>query len=354
MHKNNFDFLRLLFASLVVVHHCYPIAGISEQDPLYYYSNGALSLSYLGVRGFFIISGYLIFQSLIRSESITDYLVKRLLRIYPALFVVLCITLIAAAFVYNGSLLEYVRNKSVWTYIPINLSLLKLQHTISGVFENNPLKSAINGSLWTIGYEFSMYVFIIPLFYFKASKEKILFWIVFVIVFILFILRILLEDRSSYPHIGVLSLDTWIHFALLFMSGAFLSVIKIEKYKHKNLLLAICSLLFIVLLKWQYFEIIQYFIFPPIVIIIGMMAWNGFSSIGEKFGDVSYGTYIYGFPIQQLLLHYFKLDVIGLLLVSLPLTLLFGYLSWHLVEKHALAKKKSIYLQLKKHIPFLA
>lgn len=74
--------------------------------------------------------------------------------------------------------------------------------------------------------------------------------------------------------------------------------------------------------NYIYIEIVQYFIFPPIVIIIGMMAWNGFSSIGEKFGDVSYGTYIYGFPIQQLLLHYFQLDVIGLLLVSLPLTLL--------------------------------
>ena len=84
MHKNNFDFLRLLFAALVVVHHCYPISGISEQDPLYYFSNSTLSYSYIGVRGFFIISGYLIFQSLMRSHGITDYLVKRLLRNYPA------------------------------------------------------------------------------------------------------------------------------------------------------------------------------------------------------------------------------------------------------------------------------
>jgi peptidoglycan/LPS O-acetylase OafA/YrhL len=347
MHKNNFDFLRLLFAALVVVHHCYPISGISEQDPLYYFSNETISYSWIGVRGFFIISGYLIFQSLMRSEGITDYLIKRLLRIYPALIVVLIFTVLVCAFVYDGTFMEYLKNKSVWTYIPVNSSLIKLQHTINGVFESNPLKNGINGSLWTIGYEFSMYLFVIPLFYLKKFPRKIHVLVISVLVILLFTTRITLENQPNNLHIGVLSLNTWSDLALLFMIGAFLSVIKIESNRFRIPVLVIASVLFIALMRWEYFELSQYVLFPPIVIITGAAALKGISSIGELFGDVSYGTYIYSFPAQQLLMYYFKFNILELLLVSLPLSIFLGWLSWHLIEKHALAKKKAVYQKLK-------
>lgn len=348
MHKNNFDFLRLLFAALVVVHHCYPISGISEQDPLFYFSNSTLSLSYIGVRGFFIISGYLIFQSLMRSEGITDYLTKRLLRIYPALMVVLILTVIACAFVYDGTFMSYLKNRSVWTYIPVNCSLFKLQQTINGVFESNPLKSGINGSLWTIGYEFSMYLFIIPLFYVKKYSHKMRVSVLSVLLVILFVLRIVLEHHKNNIHFGVISLNTWCHFGLLFISGSFLSVINIEKYKLRMPVLLLCTILFFACMRLAHFELLQYVLFPPMVIIAGAAAVRGISSIGETIGDVSYGTYIYGFPIQQLLMYYFRLNIWELLFISLPLTLFFGWLSWHLIEKHALAKKKAVYQKLQK------
>ncbi|MEN9446948.1 MAG: hypothetical protein RJA25_237 [Bacteroidota bacterium] len=351
MHKNNFDFLRLLFASMVVVHHCYPIAGISEQDPLYYFSNGTLSYSYIGVRGFFVISGYLIFQSLIRSENITDYMVKRLLRIYPALLVVLAATIIACSFVYNGTFFQYFQNKSTWTYIPINASLFKLQYAIKGVFEQNPYKNAINGSLWTIGYEFSMYVFIIPLFALKRHSKSVKTIIVSAMVVLFFIIRILVQGKTNLPHIGLLSLDQWCHFGLLFMSGALLSVIQIEQYSKRTWIFGACIILFFALMRWPYYEFAQYFIFPPIIIIAGIAATKGIADIGKIFGDISYGTYIYGFPIQQLLMYYFHFNVVELLLVSVPMTLLCGWLSWHYVEKHALAKKKIVYHKLKNIFP---
>lgn len=347
MHKNNFDFLRLLFASLVVVHHCYPIAGISEQDPLFYFSNGTLSYSYIGVRGFFIISGYLIFQSLMRSENITDYMVKRVLRIYPALILVLIMTVIACAFVFDGSFTAYVSNKSVWTYIPVNCSLFKLQQTISGVFESNPLKGGINGSLWTIGYEFSMYLFLVPLFFLKHRKDSTKRGVIAGIVLLFLIMRIALEGRTNLPHIGVISLGQWCHFGLLFMSGALLSVFHIERHPQRHIILLISAILFFALMRWQHFELLQYFLFPPLVIIAGAAAIKGISEVGTIFGDVSYGTYIYGFPIQQMLMFYFHFNVLTLLLVSLPLSLILGWISWHLVEKHALAKKKALYLKLK-------
>lgn len=345
MHKNNFDFLRLLFAILVVIHHCYPIAGVSEQDPLYYYSNHSLSFSYLGVRGFFVISGYLIFQSLFRSKNILDYLVKRMLRIYPALIVVLILSVFFCSFVYEGTWFSYFKNKSMWTYIPINLSLIKLQYAIKGVFENNPLKGAINGSLWTIIYEISMYLFIIPFLLIKNLSQKNKTYILLIVLIVLYIARFSFT-KYSHLHIGALSFGQWIHFSILFMSGAFLSVVNIEKFKYRYWLLVICTILFFVTISQPYFDTLQYIIMPLMVIIIGAASLRGINSIGEKFGDVSYGVYIYGFPIQQFLMYYFSLSIAGLLLLSIPLSIFFGWLSWHLIEKNTLANKKKVYQRL--------
>ena len=56
---NNFDFLRLIFASLVIITHSYALSGATVYDPLARLTQGQMEFSYLGVHGFFIISGYL-------------------------------------------------------------------------------------------------------------------------------------------------------------------------------------------------------------------------------------------------------------------------------------------------------
>ena len=83
-HTNNFDFLRLLFAVWVIITHSYPLTGQPEQDLLWKITNGQTAFSYISVRGFFAISGYLIIQSLLRSNNLMDYYWKRILRIFPA------------------------------------------------------------------------------------------------------------------------------------------------------------------------------------------------------------------------------------------------------------------------------
>ena len=76
-NNNNFDFLRLLFATFVIITHSYPLTGAPEIDWLNQLTEKQLTFSYIGVRGFFIISGYLIFESLIRSETLASYAKKR-------------------------------------------------------------------------------------------------------------------------------------------------------------------------------------------------------------------------------------------------------------------------------------
>ncbi len=342
MHKNNFDFLRLVFAILVVVHHSYPISGTSEQDLLYYSSDGLLSFSYIGVRGFFVISGFLIYPSLMRSKNLIDYFTKRILRIYPALVVVLATTVFFSFFLYDGNAQSFFKNKSVYTYLPVNLSLIKMQQTISGVFEKNPLAKAMNGSLWTIVYEFTLYITIsfFILFRNKTHTFQRILLLLFIVVF--FIIR-LFQQHLDTIHIGTLSLTMFAHNAIYFYIGCLLSTFDLQKIKGKFYLLIVTLIAWICLLKMPYFEIIQYFLFPVIVLFIGTYSTRYLNEIGNKIGDLSYGVYIYGFPVQQTFMHFFNLSCWQLTFYALPIIFILAWLSWHLIEKTALSKKQAVY-----------
>ena len=161
---NNFDLLRILFAWFVIVSHSYVLNGDGATDPLFVATNSTFLFSFIGVKGFFIISGYLIFKSMMVSTSIFEYLVKRVLRIFPALAVVLLITLAAVYFIYPSNLAPFFSNKEVYAYFLGNLILFKPHFFIQGIFSGLP-SAAINGSLWTIEYEFFFYLFILLFFY---------------------------------------------------------------------------------------------------------------------------------------------------------------------------------------------
>src|SRR5882762_7976735 len=155
MTQNNFNSLRLLFAVFVVISHCYPLSGATTGDYLNRLTNGQVSFSFIGLSGFFIISGYLCFQSLERSHTLVSYFWKRIRRIYPGLIAMLLMTVLLCGVVYEGSWVDYFSSRSVWTYLSSNLLLVKQQMEIDGVFTHNPYNPAINGSLWSLLYEVS-------------------------------------------------------------------------------------------------------------------------------------------------------------------------------------------------------
>lgn len=338
---NNFDFLRLLFASAVVITHSYPLSGLADSDFLSDITSSQIALSYLGVKGFFIISGYLIFKSLLRCENLLDFYWKRMLRLFPALIVVLILTVLLAPFVYEGTI-PYLENKSVLTYIPKNISLFFLQFKIEGVFENNPYKGVINGSLWTICYEFSMYIMVSLLFFIR--KKSFLKAVVIIIFISSYTLSIFSPNFLNRPLLNIFSLSSVSLYDLMcfFTGGMILTYLNISNKKLENIII-ITS--FIVLLGSLYFKIFNYtcfFTLPLLVILIGKNSTKYINKIGHIFGDISYGIYIYSFPIQQALMYFFKLDQFCLMSVSLLLSIIIGYASWHLVEKKALGYKNLV------------
>jgi peptidoglycan/LPS O-acetylase OafA/YrhL len=333
--NNNFDFLRFLFAILVVISHAYPLSGDNETSQwIYQITNGQMVLASIGLNGFFIISGFFIFHSLQRSTSLYDYYKKRLLRLFPALFILLLITVILAPFVYKGTIPFYY-NREVYTYLPNNLSLYNFQSGIKGIFDKNNYH-AINGSLWTIRYEFSLYIALSLLFFFrkKTGVVRIMLFIAFAVLYVLY--NFFLQKFAGFSVLGMQGLNI-LNLGAFFVCGSLLAALQFENSEHKALLF-IAVLIFILAVYFHFYDAIKHLILPIIILLIGFMPLPFFSTFG-KYGDMSYGVYIYSFPVQQVLMHLFKLNSYELMISSLIFSILFAYLSWHLIEKKALKYK---------------
>jgi peptidoglycan/LPS O-acetylase OafA/YrhL len=346
MFKNNFDFLRLIFAIFVMITHAYPLAGHEENDLLSKLTNGHFSFSYIGVKGFFIISGYLIYQSLLRSKSLIDFYWKRFLRLFPALIIMLFLTILLAPLIYEGSI-NYFNNRKVYTYFIRNCLLYNVQYSIPGIFENNLYKNAINGSLWTICYEFTMYILLSGLFFIKSKTLLLKNIIVFLIIisFTLFTFR--LQEFNFYG----LNSNYLLELGYFFLTGSLLAALDFHKFKYLKMLL-IFALLILILNEIFNFNLsfLKLLLLPFLIIGFGLQSFKYINSIASKIGDLSYGIYIYGFPVQQTFMYFFKLEPLSLMLFSIPTSMVLAFLSWHLIEKKALVLKKlnlDNYLNLK-------
>ncbi len=177
---NNFSLLRMLFASLVVVSHS---SDMIYGDPLHDILTrifGTISFGTLAVDGFFIISGYLITQSFF-SSSRASYLLKRLLRIYPGFIVAFLFSILLC--VYFSAYQPPITHKEIFNNI-VNVTLL-MEPFLSSVYPGS-FHPGLNGSMWSISYEFHCYLMVILLAYVGLfQRKKLLLAITGIFLFIL-------------------------------------------------------------------------------------------------------------------------------------------------------------------------
>lgn len=335
MHRNNFDSLRLLFAVFVVISHSHALSGSGSRDWLANVTGEQTELAYLGVRGFFVISGFLIFQSLRRSRTIAEYFWKRALRLYPGLVVVLALTVLLASIPYEGHILTYATSKGTWAYFLNNLSLIRLQYGINGVFDNNPFARVINGSLWTIPYEVLLYIVLSSLIGVKTQRTaRIVLGAAFVLLFLANFL-----SRKVLLFGTLMNFGQFVNLGAFFAAGGLLASLEINAQDYRRMLFFIGTLLLAGSLLFGVFDKVQFIAIPMTVIGFGMESTRFLIRASERLGDLSYGFYIYNFPIQQALVYYLRPTQLELLGLSLILTSLFSYLSWHYIEAKALKYK---------------
>ncbi len=333
---NNFDVIRILFAWFVIVSHSYVLNGNGPTDPLASLTNGYMIFSFIGVKGFFIISGYLIFQSLERSQSIADYLAKRMLRIFPALIVVLALTLLIVYFIYPTHEGYYLLDPEIYKYFLGNSVLFMPHFFIKGIFVNQP-NPAINGSLWTIEFEFFFYMVLLLFFPIRKNKNalKILLSLLIIGLFAGNIFFIDELKKITSP----ISLELAFDLGTYFLIGSLIACFNWERIPYKLWITIAFGVVLVIAtvfkLNYSWVQISL----PFIIIFLGKQSSRIATISHQVLGDPSYGIYLYGFPIQQFIIYFFKPTTVTLLISSTILSFVIGYLSWTFIEKRALVYK---------------
>src|SRR6516164_2588154 len=164
--RNNFDALRLVAAASVVLSHSFLIAdGTQDHEPLIWLTGHQSILGLVGVFVFFAISGFLVTQSFEETGDAWRFLAKRALRIFPGLFVATSLSaFVLAPLVTTLPLGSYLGRPEPYEYVFGNTLLDQTMHELPGVrFVDNPVGLEINGSLWTLRYEFVMYLMVLLL-----------------------------------------------------------------------------------------------------------------------------------------------------------------------------------------------
>ncbi len=283
----------------------------------------------------------MIFESLMRSSTLWSYFKKRILRIYPGLLIVLTVGVLIGCIVTIQPIKNYFFDFAPYKYWFSEASLwFNSTDRIPGVFENNPYPQVLNTSLWTIVYEFTCYILISSLFFIK--RKPCLLKIVLTLIFILFFLTY----KFSLSIGGVWWMQPtnmdgrWLlYFGAFFFAGGMFAVFNARDFSYKNITVLICVILCITSLKIHHFNLAQFFVLPPIYILFGLQRTPWISGLSDKIGDLSYGIYLYGWLMQQTILHYWHLNYWQLFLCVMPILIICALLSWNLVEKRALELK---------------
>lgn len=330
---NNFDFLRVVFAVTVALSHLIILSDVKIFETYQSYFNTRLAID-----GFFIISGFLIAKSYENSTNVKEYIIRRAKRILPAYIFIILLSALALSLVSENSFRGYFLNIQFWKYLFANLTFQNyIEPCLPGVFNSNFL-CAVNGSLWTIKIEEAFYL-LVPLFYWLIRSKKINIYILSVLVYITSVSYFsYFINSGNYLYAKQLpgALAFFITGILFYKNFCFL-------IKWKHFIIVPCLVLFFLeqyVLKTQYLKPITYG-FMVFYIAYNFKTLNGFG----KYGDFTYGIYIYHFPIIQLFtaLGLFKSHnpIIISLIVILTVFILSAF-SWHVLELPFLSKSRKL------------
>ncbi len=325
----------MVAASAVLISHAFPItSGSDAVEP--FETQLGMTLGEIAVGIFFILSGFLVSMSFTRSKSLAGFFIARAVRIFPALFVVLTLTaLLLGPLVTQLPLDAYLLSPATLTYIPGNMSLAFMQYDLPGVFDQNPVGQAINGSLWTLFYEVACYFGVAVIGLLGAFRSQRLF-LASLAAFMAFYVAV-----NVYEHMLPTRIILLADLGFPFMVGIvfFNYRERIPVFLPVSLILFASSFLFV---DTFIFNEVFYLTIGYFLVSVGFLESLRFEQY-NKLGDYSYGVYIYAFPMQQLAVYYFGPMTPQMnMLIAFPITLIFAILSWHLVESRALSLKKRL------------
>jgi peptidoglycan/LPS O-acetylase OafA/YrhL len=345
MHTNQLVWLRLLLATAVIASHSSElIYGNRSHEPVTQLFH-TMSLGEIAVSGFFVVSGFLVTQSYINGRSPFDYLRKRIFRIYPAFAVASLVCLIVVA-PFSGS--SPSSSISLLQTALRNIALLNLV-TTPGAFHalHHP---DLDGAMWSIRFEFRCYILVALLGLLGQLRRKYV---------ILCITACLLLEHGwlTRSHYAVSVPHPWpypIGFALfvdpisaIWLAGMFCTGISFylfrEQVKFSGYGALLCLLPLLLCLSVSSLSGPGFAVFGGYILLWFGLRDRFFWAPSMGSVDISYGLYLYAWPIMSLIiLHVPSITPIPLGVVTWVLSVCMGYLSWHLIEKPALSWRRKM------------
>jgi peptidoglycan/LPS O-acetylase OafA/YrhL len=334
--SNNFDAVRLLAAGMVLFSHQFALTGRVEPRPF-----GLLTSGTLGVLVFFAVSGYLVAQSWDRDPHVLRFAAKRFLRVWPGLAVVTVVAvLLVGPLVTQVPLGEYFRSPVTRDYF--SQLYLGIRFYLPGVFER-AWAPVVNGSLWTIPIEVRWYGILLLAGLSGLLRARLRFLLLaLMLVYATYIFGIF--DVQHNPLARFPLSDYGSEYGSYFCYGAALHYFRGTWQRHAGWMTLILIMAAVLMVRLDHAYTALFLLLPWLVIRFGTSSTPVLCRVG-RFGDFSYGIYIYAFMMQQLTISLMGIHhtyLLGLM-VSAGCTLVCAVLSWHLVERPA--------LDLKRHLP---
>lgn len=334
-HRNAFGFLRLVLASLVIVSHTPELVDGDRHRELLTLAFGTISFGELAVDGFFVISGYLITQSFLRTDDVRTYFAKRVCRIYPG-FVVACLfCLLIVAPLAGGDSIVAAPGQALQRIAFLAPPVAK------GAFAGDPYPS-LNGAMWTIAYEFRCYILVSLLGVLGVFRHR---GMVLLLAAACFLAHAVadpqmistVEDRLPMEGLLIGSIVSGLRLAGAFLAGSAFLLYR-DRLAFTGLRIVAASVLLAILMRVQLFAEPALCLFGGYLLLAAADRGGGtvLHRINNR-NDISYGVYLYAWPIELLLRQMMPaapLFVLGL--ATWGAACLFGWASWKLVEQPAL------------------
>jgi peptidoglycan/LPS O-acetylase OafA/YrhL len=325
---------------MVLVSHTSAM-GAFGTDPLLGVSEGRLTLGTLAVQCFFVLSGFLIARSYAHSRSLPQFLWHRILRIMPGFWVCLLVTALVFGplhyYTLNHTLSRYFTtwDRGPWQYVLTNGQLEINQFDIFFMPLKVPYPGAFDGPLWSLIYEWRCYVCVAALGLVGAWRRvPALGGIAATALVALPFIPSAVPLLVRIPYLADVAMRGLVPF---FFAGALLFVLRRFVPLDRWIATAACLL---VIASLRDASLVPLRPLPLAYVVF----WLGYRLPLARFdarGDLSYGFYIYAFPVQQTLALWKanRFGVVVYTLLSAAVTLGLAWLSYHLIEKRFLKLK---------------
>lgn len=332
-HNNALNAMRFIASLMVIIAHAFTLSqGPKCIDIISQLTNERVGTGALAVLILFFSSGLLVSKSILTRKNNKQYIKNRFLRIFPSLiFIVLLTVFVIGPIMTNYSLVAYFTSVDTYKYL-LNMFLIPV-HSLPGVFEGNIFSNTVNGSLWTLPVEFLCYMLLLLVFNMKILNKKVV-----NIFFPVALISFLVINYGSIESLN--SIRGYIYPMYMFYLG-------VVAYMNKDKIVlntkyALVGLLLLCIITYMgYVDAAMFLIFPYVFLTFIYYTFECGVKVGSL-GIFSYGIYLCGFPIQQMLVSFYggKMSPYINILVSVPMAIITGYLIYYITER-PLHKKSS-------------